>query len=350
MSEAVQRIDAEDFLRFNEHLLGLVRARVPLGEGLRQMADEVEGGRLQSFVAAVAQDIERGQQLSAALAKFSPQIPDYYLAIVAAGEQSGSLADVLHHIVTETRRQIDYRRALFTSLAYPAMVVLFAAVVLAFVSVVIIPKFKEIYAQLGAELPAPTAVMIVIVDFLLSRKVPLLVGLLLVALVLRQSFAGRIARRLRDALLLNIPLVGRIVFNDFAITFTRCTGFLLSRGVAMVDALTLTESVVQNLVARDFVAVLRQGVSGGESLSRMLEAYPYFPASTRWIIRLSEERGDLPQTLLDLADFYDVKQQHIREAFRGMLEPILIVALGCVIGTIIVLLYLPLFEIPKVIS
>jgi type IV pilus assembly protein PilC len=344
------KISSEEFLRFNEQMLGLVRARVPLDAGLRQMAEEMERGRLKTFASAVAQELGRGRQLGEALDKFRPQVSDYYIALVKAGEKGGSLAEILHHIVSETRRQIDHRRAVATALAYPTMIVLVAGAILLFICVFLIPQFKNIFHDLGAELPEPTSQLIAVVDFLRARFLSVATVLALLVFVSALFLAGRIGRPFRDALLINVPIVGRLVYNDIAITFTRCMGFLLTRGVPMTDALMLTRSVLRNVHAKQFVDQIRDGVVRGERFSDLLDRYPYFPLSTRWMIRMAEERGDLGQTFLDLADFYQSKQQHLRVNVQVMLEPVLIVGLGLVVGFIVVSLYLPLFTIPKVIK
>jgi type IV pilus assembly protein PilC len=314
------------------------------------MAEEVGGGRLQTFTSTVADELSRGRQLSEALERYSPDIPDYYIALVRAGEKAGSLAEVLYHVIHETRRQIDHRRAVITSLAYPTMTLLFAAAIIVFVGVVVVPEFRAAYNELGAELPEPTGSLFQLLENV--GRHPLYYGATVATIVaaLAAFGSGHVARGMRDAILLNMPIVGRMVFNNAAITFMRCTGFLLERGVAMAEALRLTESVMQNVVARQFVAQVREGVERGEPFSDLLDAYPYFPQSTRWILRLAEERGDLDQALLELADFHEVKQEHLREAFRGMLEPVLIILVGLLVGTLVVLLYMPLFEIPKLIK
>jgi len=350
MIAAAGSITSEEFLQFNEQLLGLVRARVPLDSGLQQMADEIEGGRLRTFVASVADDLGRGRQLSQALERFRPEISDYYIALLRAGEKGGSLAEILHHIVSETRRQIDHRHAVAAALAYPTMILLIASAVFAFICLVIIPQFKDVYQELGADLPQPTASLIAVVDAVRHSFPRVVVVAAVLFTVLGLFISGRIARPLRDALLVNLPVIGRFVLNDIAITFMRCLGFLLSRNVTMADALVLTQSVLRNVLAQRFVAQVHEGILRGERFSDMLDRHPYFPMSTRWMIRLSEDRGDLSQTLLDLADFYQTKQQHLRQTFQGMIEPVLIVFLGLVVGFIVVSLYLPLFTIPKIIK
>jgi len=349
MNEKAPRITAEQFLRFNEHLFGLVRARVPLDQGLRQMAEEMGRGRLQTFTASVAQDLQRGCQLSEALEKFQPHLTDYYVALVRAGEKGGSLAEILHHIVTETRRQIHHRRALVTSLAYPTMVLLMAVGIFSLVCLKVIPHFAAIFREFGAQLPSLTQVIVNLFTGVLTHLVPLLLiaGILVIGLVI--VFSGRVARPFRDALLLNFPIIGPLVYNDVAISFCRSLGFLLMRGVTMTDALSLTQSVLRNVVARQFVGQVRESVLRGESLSTALERHHYLPPSASWMIRLSEERGDLDKTLLDLADFYEVKNEHIRQTIGSMVEPVIIFGLGIAIGTVIVALYLPLFTIPKII-
>jgi type IV pilus assembly protein PilC len=343
------RITSEQFLRFNEQLLGLVRARVPLDQGLRQMALEMGRGRLQNFTASVAEDLDRGLQLSAALEKFYPNVTDYYLALVRAGETGGSLAEILHHIIGETRRQIEYRRVLVSSLAYPAMVLVMAVAIFWFICQMVTPRFVDLFAQLGADLPKLTRVVISAFTTIVQHFVPLLVLAVLLAGGLVILFRSRTVRPFRDALLLHCPVISALVYNDIAISFCRSLGFLLTRGVTMSDALVLTQSVMRNVIAKQFVGDVRDGVLRGESLSAAIDQHPYLPPSTHWMIRLSEERGDLDKTLLDIADFYQIRNEQFRRTIGGMVEPVVIFLLGLAIGTIVVSFYLPLFTIPRII-
>jgi len=343
------KISSEQFLRFNEQLLGLVRARVPLDQGLRQMALEMGRGRSQNFTASVAEDLERGLQLSAALEKFRPQVTDYYLALVRAGETGGSLAEILHHIIGETRRQIEHRRVLVTSLAYPAMVVVMAAAIFAFICEMVIPQFVDIFRQLGADLPGLTRIFVSTYTVVTKHFALFAVLAVLIAGGVVGLFRSPTARPFRDALLLHSPVISSLVYNDIAISFCRSLGFLLTRGVTMSDALVLTQSVMRNVIARQFVGDVREGVERGESLSAAIDQHPYLPPSTHWMIRLSEERGDLDKTLLDIADFYQIRNEQLRRTIGGMVEPVVIFLLGLAIGTMVVSFYLPLFTIPRII-
>lgn len=344
MIAGVKGLTSEQFLQFNEHLLGLVRARVPLDEGLGRMAREIERGRLRTFVSEVAEKLQGGQQLSEVLETYRPHLSDYYVALICAGEAGGSLAEILHHLVGETRRQIDHRRAIVSSLAYPAMVFVLAVAIFAVVCGTLIPSLVEIFKELGRELPTFTLIVVNVAYAI--RDHALVVAVVLAAILVIVGVVPQL-RPVRDALMLNMPIAGRLVYGDIAISFSRCMGFLLERKVAMTDALALTESVLPNVIARRSMAAVRRGVSEGRPLSDMLDLHGYLPPSTRWMIRLAEERGDLERTLSDIADFYEAKQEQIRRTVRGMVEPVIILGLGLLIGSLIVSLYLPLFTIPK---
>ena len=347
MTTKAQRLNAEQFLRFNEHVLGLVRTRVPLDHGLRRMAKEIRRGRLQNFVASVADDLESGHQLSEALEKFRPHVSDYYVTLVRAGEAGGSLAEIFHHIVTETRRQIEHRRAIWTALTYPAAVFLFAIAIVSLMLAFLVPRFKEIFDELGAAMPTATLLLVGLAQTFADHFVAIAVAFAIVVLVVAFILASRLGRPVRDALALNLPLVAPLAYNDIMISLCRCLGFLLERKVVMADALALTQSVLRNTIARRFVGEVREGIVRGERFSDMLDKHHFLPISTGWMIRLSEDRGDLAQTLTDLAGFYQLKQEHIRRTVHGLLEPLLIIGIGILIGLIVITLYLPLFAIPK---
>jgi len=352
MIPTTQRITAQQFLVFNDHLLGLVRARVPLDQGLRRMAEEMKPGlnapsRFRGFIDRVAGELERGSQLSQALESAQVTLPDYYIALVRAGEAGGSLAEILHHVVTETQRRISHRRAVTSALIYPAVVLIFAVTIFSFILWVIVPHFVDIFLELGAELPLPT-LMLVNLATGVGAWWPYLLALMVLLPVL--AFGSKwIGRTFRDALLLNLPVVGRLVYDDTIVTFTRSLAFMLARRVPLPDALTLTQSVLENRLARQFVGDVRGEVERGRSLSEALDASNFLAPSTRWMIRLSEQRGDLDATLSEIADYYQDRVQTYRRSIQGLLEPVIITGMGIIIGIMIISLYLPLFYIPKVI-
>jgi len=342
----------EEFSRFNQELEALVRTRLPLSQGLRRMARDLGSSRVLGALAdEVAKGLERGRSLSESLEESGRSFPRLYIQLVRVGEKSESLATVLSAIVRSARREQEMRSSLKTMLIYPTFILTLAMAITVGVALFVVPHFVNLYAEIGAELPAIT-LFIIAGSRSLSGKEGL--GLLLIPILLVMLY--RIARkrpstrRWLDAVVYRLPLFGSLVSVHHAGLWCRALGELVGGGIPLDESLDCVAEAVSNLRLRKITLDAAARVRRGGRIFDATEGVYVLPASFLWMIGRAEERGDLSDTLRELADLAEAKTTLLRQRAFTFFEPILLLCIGLGIGILVVSLYLPLFWIGHVVG
>jgi type IV pilus assembly protein PilC len=346
---AVKKLSKEDLIRLNKELHAIVKAGMPMDEGLRHLAKELDG-QLKPMVEDLQRRIEKGESLSAALAARKDLLEDYYIAMVRAGEESGNLGKVLLNIIAGYQRSLAVERTIRTSCRYPVIILCLFLVIFSLILIKVLPQFAEIYAYMGAEIPGPAAFFITLSTLLRLHYLKILAVVIGVVVIVYLFGRTKPGRTFLDALLLRLPFIGSIAYFDLISTFARNLANLLTSNVPLDAALRLTRSTLRNSVGQMMVARIEEYVSKGKTIAAALEENRYCPPATIWMIKTAEERGDLENVLYDVAQYYDDRYYELREETFHYIEPFLIVLLGLVIGFMVISLYLPLFTIPKIIG
>ncbi len=346
---AGKKISKEDLIRLNKELHAIVKAGMPMDEGLRHLAKELDG-RLKPLVEDLQRRIEKGESLSAALAARKDVLEDYYITMIRAGEESGNLGKVLLNVIAGYQRSLAVERTLRTSCRYPVVILCLFVVIFSLILINVIPQLEDVYTYMGAELPYATSFLFDLSHLLRFHYLKLLavvVGVVIIIYLLARTKPGR---TFLDALFLRLPFIGSIVYFDLISTFARNLANLLTSNVPLDTALRLTRGTLRNSVGRMMVARIEEYVTKGKTIASALEENRYCPPATVWMIKTAEERGNLEDVLYDVAQYYDERYYELREEAFHYIEPFLIVLLGLVIGFMVISLYLPLFAIPRLIG
>lgn len=346
---AGKKLSKEDLIRLNKELHAIVKAGMPMDEGLKHLAKELDGW-LKPLVEDLQRRVEKGESLSAALAARKDLLEDYYVTMVRAGEESGNLGKVLLNIIAGYQRSLAVERTIRASCRYPLIILCIFAVILSAIFMYVLPHFANIYAYMNAELPWPTSLFIILSEFLQHYYLLILVVLVCLAVLLYLFVRTKPGRMLLDGLLLRLPFIGSIVYFDLISTFARNLANLLTSNVPLDTALHLTRGTLRNSIGQMMVARIEAYVTKGKTIASALEENRYCPPATIWMIKTAEERGDLENVLYDVAQYYDDRYYELREETFHYIEPFLIVLLGLVVGIMVISLYLPLFTIPKILG
>lgn len=339
---------ADQFLDFNDRLFDLVGNRRLDDENLFLMAEQMVEGRLDTFVESVSIQLEHGTELSEALKAFESDLPDSYTALLRAGETIGSLDEVLDHILAERRRNIRERGAIVLRVIAPPLFLLLALAVMGVVVIKFVPEVVAVYAQLGAELPLYTRVIINTVYAIRDHFVLILAAGMVPVAAIVILMTGRFAAASQDSPILNLPIVGRSLLNGIMIAFSHSLAVLLDRAVAPADALALTHLAMRNEVGRQLVSGLRARVLDGESLDEIMKGHPYFLPALEEMPLSPDDENDVARTLAAVTDVFEGKQRRIRR-IAGRIATVVFVLMLIATGVVIVLLFLPLLNIPNVI-
>lgn len=342
-----RRVKTGKLVVFTRQLATMIGAGVSLLRSLRILEEQEEDRRLRGVITDISLLIENGSSLSEAIASHPRVFSALYLNLIKAGESAGALESTLSRLAEFMERAQAIKRKLKAALIYPCAVLVVAGVVTGLLMLVIVPRFEQVFQGLleGAALPAFTR-FIFGLSGIVVRQFPLvlLAGVSLMVMFLL-SLRTRLGRRCFDRIKLSVPLVGPL-FKKAAISrFARTFGTLAGSGVPILQALTIVEGAAGNLVVGEVIARVREQVKQGEPIAPCLKASGVFPAMVAGLVDVGEQTGALPELLMKVADNYEQEFDAAASALTSLLEPVLILILAVIVGSIVVAMFLPLIAL-----
>jgi type IV pilus assembly protein PilC len=337
-------ITTRDVVIFTRQFATMINAGLPLVQSLNILAQQTENKKLAEVTKAVVYDVEAGNTLADALAKHPKAFSDLYTNMVAAGEAGGILDTILNRLAEFLEKNDAIVRKVKGAMVYPAVIISVAGLAIAILLIFVIPTFEEMFASVNMELPLPTRGVIGLSNLLTNWWFAIIGAGGLLVLAIRQYYSTSNGRKAIDSLMLNAPVLGDLLRKSAVSRFTRTLGTLVSSGVSILDGLEITAKTAGNRVIHDAVMSSRQSIAGGESISAPHEESGVFPPMVISMISVGEQTGGLDEMLSKIADFYDAEVDVAVSALLSLMEPIMIVVLGVVVGGIIVAMYLPIFD------
>jgi len=340
-----EKVRLKDLSVFSRQLSVLIDAELPLIQSLNILAEQTKNRYFQRVIRSIRSDVEAGSTLNQAMRKFPKAFDDLFCNLVASGEQSGSLDVMLRRLAEYNEKIIRLRAKVRQALIYPSAIITFAILVAIFLLWRVIPVFASIFTELGAKLPFLTAAIIGLSHFV--QRFILLIFLGLIALVIlfryyRRTPAGRWTV---DRLILRLPIFGPLLRKVAVSRFTRTLSTLVSGGVPMLESLQITSATAGNVILEKAVLDARKSVAEGKSLHDSLQATGQFPFMLTQMVSVGEATGTLDEMLTKLADFFDDEVDTAVAALLSILEPVLIIFVGLMVGTLIISMYLPIFSL-----
>jgi type IV pilus assembly protein PilC len=337
-------VKIKDLAIFTRQFATMINAGLPLVQSLNILAQQTENKALKEVVKQVVYDVEAGNTLADAFRKHPKAYPDLYVNMVAAGEAGGILDTILLRLATFLEKNDALVRKVKGAMVYPAVIVSVAVIAIAVLLIFVIPTFESMFASVDMELPFPTQVVIGASNILIQWWWALILGLVVGGLGFRQYYSTVDGRRRIDGSLLRAPVVGDLLRKSAVSRFTRTLGTLISSGVSILDGLEITAKTAGNRVIHDAVMQSRASIAGGETIAGPLQASNVFPPMVISMIAVGEQTGGLDDMLSKIADFYDSEVDVAVSALLSLMEPIMIVVLGVVVGGMVVAMYLPIFD------
>ena len=331
-------------------LATLVKAGMPLLRALHTIADQLEPGLMQDVIAAVAADVEAGVKLSEALAAHPKWFPVFYVNMVRAGEMGGLLDEILKRLAELLEKQARLRDRVRSALMYPAFVMVAAVGILIVLMAFVVPTFMGMFAELGSDLPLITRLLVAACTIVRQWWWIVAAALIGAGMLIRAWFGTPAGRQLRDRGLLHAPVFGSLVERLLVARFARTLGTLITSGVPILSALETVRGTVTNVVIDQALQDVEQSLKGGESLARPMELSGVFPPLVTRMIALGEETGQLDRMLMQVADSYDEEVEVQLAGLTQLLEPLLIVFVGGIVGFIVIAMFLPLMSLTKLLG
>lgn len=348
MREALRgRVGLKLLMIYTRQLATLVDAGLPLLRGLHVLQRQEKNPQLREAIVGMAEAVESGSTFAEALAQYPKVFSHFYVNMIKAGEASGALHTVLIRLAEFMEKTQRIRNKVKGAMVYPIVVMVLAVAIVSVLMVYVIPKFKDIFTDLleGKELPPLTQAVIGVSNLMADNWYYLIggiVALIVLARVLRKSQRGGAAI---DAIKLRLPIFGQLVRKTAVANFTRTLGTLLTGGVPILQALNIVREVSNNAVLARAIGQVHDSVKEGETIVTPLEASGVFPAMVVSMIQVGEETGALPEMLMKVAETYDDEVDTAVDALTSIIEPIMIIMLALIVGTIVIAMFLPLISI-----
>lgn len=340
-----RRLSLREFLVFNQEFLALVKAGLPILKSCEALAERAGHTEFRTVLEGVRSAIRGGASISEAMERYPEYFPDLYRAALRAGEQTGNLVDVLQRYIAYLKLLIDTRDKVGKALAYPAFLVVVGGAVVGFLLTYVIPTVADIYHQAERELPVATQWLLALVAQLKLAAPWLLfggVGAAAFAAAWIRTDAGRWAV---DRLSLRLPVIGNILLKHQLIQLTRTLATVLSAGVPLLAALQITRGALTNRVLAEVVAHATDCVRNGMGLAAALRESSLMPPLSVEMVAVGETTGSLEPMLRDLAEFHEGELEYRLSQLTTWIEPVLLLVMGILVGGIVIVMYLPIFQI-----
>jgi type IV pilus assembly protein PilC len=340
-------VSTERFLTFNQELLALVKAGLPIIQSFDIMLERQKSARFREILTDVRDKIKSGVALSDAFASYGDLFPPIYSTSLRAGERSGDLEGVLRRFLRYQKMIVNLRKKVVAALVYPVVLVSLSVGMVFVMMTYVIPRFAEFYQGFNAELPVFTRFMITLANALRNHIV-LFFGSIIVGIFVMRRWIATAGRLIWDRFKLKIPMVGGILHRFAIMQFTQSLGTLLSGGTPMVPAIEIaSQSVTNQLVSRRIAGIV-QNVREGEPLWRSLESTGVVSDLAVEMIKVGESTGALTEMLANVSEFYDEEIEARLARVVAAIEPIILIFMGGVIATLLYAFYLPLFQLSAI--
>ena len=344
------RVKLKEVAVFSRQFAVMINSGLTLMRSLSILATQTSNQYFAGVIEQVRKDIESGSSLSQALGRHPKQFNRLFISMVRAGETGGSLDHTLSELARTIEKQVELRGKIRSALAYPISVLSLVLLILTAMLIFIVPIFKNMYASLGGKLPAPTLILVGVSNIMVHGMPYVIIGVIIAVFLYRRSQKTPSGKAARDQLILKIPIFGGLIRKTAMTRFASTLSTLLSSGVPVLESLEITADTVGNTMVANGVHAISDGVKRGEPLSRPLVDHPVFPPMVVQMMSVGEETGALDTLLMKVSNFFEEEVNRTVETLTSLLEPLLICVLGSAVGAMVICLYLPMFDIIKLVG
>jgi len=346
-----QKVTGKDLTMFTRQLATMMKSGVPLLQSFEIVGKGHANPAVGKLLLDIKSDVETGSSLSAAFRKYPQYFDALYCNLVAAGEQAGILDSLLDRLATYMEKMLAIKRKIKSALTYPLSILIIAFVITAAIMIFVIPAFKEVFKSFGADLPAPTVIVIGISDFFVANWYLIFGGIFAFFYGLIKAYKRSRAMQIAfDRYMLKAPVFGEILTKSAIARWTRTLSTMFAAGVPLVEALESVGGAAGNYVYTVGTKQIQNEVSTGTNLTTAMENAKLFPSMVTQMVAIGEESGQLDAMLGKVADFFEAEVDDAVDQLASLMEPLIMVVLGGLIGTLVVAMYLPIFKLGAVVG
>ncbi len=336
------KVKPKVLMTFTRQLATLVDAGLPLLRGLRVLEKQERNATLKKILGELAQSIEGGSTFSEALAQHPKTFNKLFVNMVKAGELGGVLEVVLKRLAEFSEKAMKIKGKVKAALFYPTAVMIVAVGIMVLLMCFVVPKFKDVFAGMGVKMPGFTLFVLAVSDIIKNNILGTMGAVVAVVIVFLLFIKTKFGRRLWDKFQLVMPAIGPVISKVAIARFTRTLGTLVSSGVPILQALTIVRETCGNVILANAVNKVHESVKEGETITAPLEGSGVFPPMVVSMVDVGEQTGALPEMLIRIADDYDEQVDNAVAAMTSLLEPIMIIFLAVIVGSIVIAMFLPL--------
>ncbi len=344
------KVGIKDLVIFTRQFATMIDSGLPLVQCLDIQAKQAPNATFRTELAVIKEQVESGSTFADALRKYPETFDDLYRNMVAAGEVGGILDTILNRLAAYLEKADKLRRQIKSAMAYPLGVTVVASAVTALLLLKVVPTFEEMFAEMGSSLPAPTMIVIALSKWLQANFLFVIIGVILAIVGLRQVYKTDKGKMAIDGALLKLPVFGDLLRKTAVARFTRTLGTMIASGVPILEALDICGRTAGNVVIERGIARVRDSISEGRTIAEPLSETGVFPEMVCQMIGVGEATGALDVMLNKIADFYEEEVDAAVEAVTSLMEPIIMVVMGIVIGGLVIAMYMPIFTMASTVG
>jgi len=342
------KVNLDDLLMFCHQLSTMLNSGVTLTRSLDVISMQVESKQLSETLIEVKKDVEHGGSLSASLAKHPKVFNQFWVSLIEVGEASGTMPTVLEKLATYMEQESAFQASIISAIIYPAILMLVATGAIVFFALVIGPKFKTIFDQFHVQLPPLTSALLVVFDFI-KEKFLVLIGAICAIFILIKKYIATPKGQLQfEGFLFKIPKFGYVMKTIVVERFTSQLSILVDSGVPILYALDIAQRMVGNRTCANVIGEIKNNVREGKLVAEPMMKSGFFPPMAVQMILIGEETGELGKMLRSVAEFYQNYVQTFMKRFGTIFEPVMLVFMGAVIGTIVIAMFMPIFNLAQI--
>ncbi|UCH84107.1 MAG: type II secretion system F family protein [Candidatus Latescibacterota bacterium] len=343
------KVSVKDLGVFTRQFATMINAGLPMVQCLEILSAQMEKPVFKKTVSTVTNDVEGGSTLAEALAKHKV-FSNLYVNMVEAGEAGGILDQILNRLAVYLEKAEALSRKVKSAMTYPTVVAVVALGATIFMLMFIIPTFAKMFTDFGGDLPLPTKIVLMLSAFLRNAWYMLLLGAGAAVFVFKRFYATEAGKLKIDGLMLKVPVLGSVIRKASIARFTRTLGTLISSGVPILNGLDITARTAGNKVVEKAIFATRESISQGDTIAEPLRKSGVFPPMVTQMIGVGEQTGALDEMLDKIANFYDDEVDTAVEQLTSIIEPVMIVIMGVIVGGMLISMYLPMFKLINVVS
>jgi type IV pilus assembly protein PilC len=344
------KIQASDVMLFTRHFATMIDAGLPIVQGLDVLSQQSENKSFRNVIREIKQDVESGSTLADALKKHPKVFDDLYVNMVAAGEVGGVLNTILNRIALFIEKATKLRKKVKGAMIYPCTIIAVACIVVTILLLYVIPVFAELYGGMGKALPAPTQITINVSNWFRAyffHMAAVLAALSVLLKAYHKTAGGQLAI---DKLVLKLPVIGDLLRKVAVARFSQNMSILLGSGVPILDGLAITAKTTGNKVIENTIMTVRASISQGKTVAEPLGDSKIFPPMVCQMVAIGESTGNLDSMLKRVADFYEEEVDNAVANLTALMEPVIMVVLGVILGGLVISMYLPIFQLGSLIN